>query len=237
MAFSSDITIIGIFGRNNELGEGKTILLTHRALKEHREFPNRSIYADYKLPFTKPINHISEFPNISESPNLVSVYIRDAIEFFDSRESGININETHILTELRHYGINLCYDAQLKGAIDGRLRRISNMIIETEQIKFPLFHLWFYSKSMVLLDDFNIEYGNDVISIYNTLEKFKREISLDLLNDLFSKYNTKVSFRVITKAKFNFKNNMSDTVFICLEKDDIDSIKNVLIPYGYELVS
>ncbi|MFQ5825639.1 MAG: hypothetical protein ACE5JB_16495, partial [bacterium] len=85
-----DIEIIGIFGRNNELGEGKTLFLTYLALKNKKDFPDRKIFADYTLPFAIPIYHISQFTEIGQDFNDIAIYLDDAIPFFDSRLSGAN---------------------------------------------------------------------------------------------------------------------------------------------------
>jgi len=228
-----DIEIVGIFGRNQELGEGKTLFLTHLALGNHKEFPNRKVYADYTLPFAKPLYHVSQFTEIGEQYNDNAIYLDDAIPFFDSRHSGANIRETWVLTQCRKYGIDLYYTGQLRNAIDGRLRLISNEIIESEKVAFPTFKLWFYDKKMdKTKDPIEITYGKEVINIYNTLEIVKRKIKLNELQKYFEQYNKKVSFRVITKAIYSFKYNIADTVFECLKHDDMKSIKKVLLPFG-----
>jgi len=232
-----DIEIIGIFGRNNELGEGKTLFLTYLALKNKKDFPNRKIYADYTLPFAKPINHVSEFTEIGEKHNDNAIYLDDAIPFFDSRLSGANVRETWVLTQCRKYGIDLYYTGQLKGAIDGRLRLISSEIIETEKIGFPNFRLYSYDKNInQIRKPIEITYGNEVLDIYETLEIVKRRINIKELKQYFEQYNKKVSFRLITKAIYSFRYNISDTVFECLKHNDIKSIKKILLPFGFELV-
>jgi len=237
LAKIKDIEIIGIFGRNNELGEGKTLLLTYLALKNKEEFPERKIYADYTLPFAEPINHVSQFTEIGEKYKDNSIYLDDAIPFFDSRQSGANVRETWILTQCRKYGIDLYYTGQLKGAIDGRLRLISNEIIETEKTQFPNFRLYSYDKNInKIREPIDITYGNEVLSIYKTLEIVKREIKIIELKKYFETYNKKVSFRVITKAIYSFKYSIADTVFECLKHNDIKSIKKILLPFGYELI-
>jgi len=232
-----DIEIIGIFGRNNELGEGKTLFLTYLALKNKRDFPNRQIYADYTLPFATPIYHISQFTDIGEKHNDNAIYLDDAIPFFDSRLSGANIRETWVLTQCRKYGIDLYYTGQLKGAIDGRLRLISSEIIETEKIGFPHFRLYSYDKNInQIREPIDITYGSEVLDIYETLEIVKRKIDTKELLKYFEQYNKKVSFRLITKAIYSFRYNISDTVFECLKHNDIKSIKKILLPFGFELV-
>lgn len=227
-----DIAIIGIFGRNNELGEGKTIFLTFKALKEHKEYPNRQIYADYKLPFSKPINHVIEISDIHNS----SIYLDDITAFFDCRESGKgNFNETWFLFQLRKNQNNFFYTAQIEGSVEGRLRRISNMIIQTEQIKYPLFHIYFCTKNGTVLEHYDINYKKDVTDIYDTLEIVKRRVSLKELIDLSEEYNTKVAFRQITKLQFSFKQSVADTVLLCLQHNSIDNMNRVLIPLGYAL--
>jgi len=237
LAKVKDIEIIGIFGRNNELGEGKTLLLTYLALLNKKLFPDRKIYADYTLPFAEPINHVSQFTEIGEKHNDNSIYLDDAIPFFDSRQSGANVRETWVLTQCRKYGIDLYYTGQLKGAIDGRLRLISNEIIETEKIDFPNFRLYSYDKNInKIREPIDITYGNEVLSIYETLEIVKRQIDIKEMWSYFEKYNKKVSFRLIMKAVYSFKYNISDTVFECLKHNDIKSIKKILLPFGYELI-
>jgi len=240
-----DIEIIGIFGRNNELGEGKTLLLTFFALDNYEKYKDKSIsFADYTLPFAKPINHVSEFSEIGEEfrGKIIFVYLDDVIPFFDSRHSGANIRETWVLTQCRKYGINLFYTGQLKGAIDGRLRLISNEIIETEKLYFlnkkeHKFKLYSYDKHInKIKEPIEITYGSEILDMYKTLEIVKRQIKLDELQEYFKSYNKKVSFRVITKAMYSFKYNIADTIFECLKHNDIKSIKKVLLPFGYELV-
>ena len=227
-----DIQIIGIFGRHNELGEGKTLFLTYLALKKYKT-ENKPIYADYTLPFAKHISHISEFVKLKDC----SVFLDDAIPFFDSRQSGGNVLETWILNTCRKLGINLFYTAQLKGAIDSRLRKVSNMIVETERVEYPVFHIAWYSKNLNLIDEYNIKYAEDVTEIYKTLEVVKRKVSLTELNSLMDKFKNRFGFRQITKAKFNFKGSIADTVYVLLKVDDDESIKELLMPFGYTLVS
>lgn len=232
-----DIEIIGIFGRNNELGEGKTLFLTYLANKNHVLFPKRKIYADYTLPFAEPISHISQFTDIGEKYNDNAIYLDDAIPFFDSRLSGANVRETWILTQCRKYGIDLYYTGQLKGAIDGRLRLISNEIIETEKIKFPNFRLYSYDKNInQIRKPIDIFYGTNIINLYKTLEIVKRKIDIKELKQYFKQYNKKVSFRLITKTAYSFRYNIADTVFECLKHNDIKNIKKILLPFGYEIV-
>lgn len=226
----NDISIIGVFGRNNELGEGKTLFLTYLALKQYRL--NFKIYADYTLPFATHISHINEFVKV----NNCSVFLDDCIPFFDSRESGANILETWVLNTCRKLGINLFYTAQLKGAIDGRLRRISNLIVETERVEFPVFHIYWYNKNLTLIEDYDIKYSKDVLDIYNTLEVVKRKISIKVLQNLQEQFKSKVGFRQITKAKFNLKNNLADTIYILLKVEDTESIKEILLPFGFDLI-
>jgi len=235
-----DIDIVGIFGKNQELGEGKTLLLTFFALDNYEKYQDESVsFADYTLPFAKPINHISEFVEIGEEfkGKIIFVYLDDVIPFFDSRHSGANIRETWVLTQCRKYGINLYYTGQLRGAIDGRLRLISSDILETEKLNFPTFKVYSYDKKINKISEpVEITYGHEVLDIYETLEIVKRQIKLDELQEYFKQYNKKVSFRVITKAMYSFKYNIADTVFECLKHDDIKSIKKVLLPFGYEIV-
>ncbi len=232
-----DIEIIGIFGRNNELGEGKTLFLTYLALKNKKEFPERKIYADYTLPFAEPINHVSQFTEIGEIHYDNAIYLDDAIPFFDSRQSGANIRETWVLTQCRKYGIDLYYTGQLKGAIDGRLRLISNEIIETEKIQFPLFRLYSWDKNInKLKEPVDITYGKEVLDLYETLEIVKRKIQIKELKQYFEQYNKKTSFRLITKSMYSFKYIIADTVYECLKHDDIKSIKKILMPFGFELI-
>jgi len=235
-----DIDIVGIFGKNQELGEGKTLLLTFFALDNYKKYQDESIsFADYTLPFSKPINHISEIPEIGEEykGKIIFVYLDDVIPFFDSRHSGANIRETWVLTQCRKYGINLYYTGQLRGAIDGRLRLISSEILETEKLNFPIFRVYSYDKKINKISEpIEIVYGDEVLNIYETLEIVKRQIQLDELQEYFKSYNKKVSFRVITKAIYSFRYNIADTVFECLKHNDIKSIKKVLLPFGYEIV-
>jgi len=238
-----DIEIIGIYGRNNELGEGKTLFLTYLASVNKKAFPDREIYADYTLPFAKPIDHVSQFEEIGTKYDDNAVYLDDAIPFFDSRQSGANVRETWVLTQCRKFGIDLYYTAQLKGAIDGRLRLISNEIIETEKIFFDKetlnnkFMIYFYDKHInQTKESIEIEFGSNILDIYKTLEVIKRKIDINELLNYFKTYNKKVSFRMITKAIYSFRYNIADTVFECLKHDDIKSIKKVLLPFGYEII-
>jgi len=238
-----DIEIIGIFGRNNELGEGKTLLLTKIAFVNKKAFPESRGYADYTIPDTEPINHVSEFVEIGEKYNDNKVYLDDAIPFFDSRISGANIRETWILTQCRKYGIDLYYTAQLKGAIDGRLRLISNEIIEIEKIFFDKktldnkFMIYFYDKHInKIKEPIEITFDKEILNVYQTLEVVKRKIDLNELKQHFEQYNKKVSFRMIVKAIYGFRYNIGDTVFECLKKNDVKSIKKILLPFGYEIV-
>jgi len=165
-----DIIIVGIFGRNNELGEGKTLLLSYLAYEFHKQLPKKDIYADYNLPFLKgQIHHMNDFVKCFDC----AMFLDDVIPIFDCRQSMSSVLQTWILNTCRKYKISLFYTSQLKGAIDGRLRKISNFIIETEKKEFPIFELWAFS----------------------------------------------------------------DTVFTLLLVEDIDSIKELLIPYGFELVA
>ena len=228
-----DIIIIGIFGRNNELGEGKTLLLSYMAYEFHKQIPDKPIHADYNLPFVKTkIHHMNDFVKCYDC----AIFLDDVIPIFDSRKSASNIGETWILNTCRKYKINLFYTAQLKGAIDGRLRKISNFIFETEKKNFPRFEVWAYTKNLTEIDNFEIEYSRNIQNIYDTYEVVKREIRLDDLNNLVSKFNTRIGFRQITKAKYNFSGQFSDTVYTLLQVDDIESIKELLTPHGFELI-
>jgi len=228
-----DIIIVGIFGRNNELGEGKTLLLSYLASEFHKQLPEKDIYADYKLPFLKgQIHHINDFVKCFDC----AMFLDDVIPIFDSRQSGANVLETWILNTCRKHKISLFYTSQLKGAIDGRLRKISNFIIETEKKDFPRFEIWAYTKNFVEITNFEIEYSDRILNIYNTYEVVKRKIKIEDLKLYAEKFNNRKGFRQISKAKYNFKGDLSDTVFTLLLVNDIDSIKELLIPYGYELV-
>jgi len=228
-----DIIIVGIFGRNNELGEGKTILLSYLAYEFHKQLPEKPIYADYNLPFLKgQIHHINDFVKCHNC----GMFLDDVIPIFDCRQSMSGVLQTWILNTCRKHKISLFYTSQLKGAIDGRLRKISNFIIETEKKEFPIFEIWAYTKNIRLITNFYIEYASKIQNIYNTYEVIKRKIKLEDLENYFQKFNNRKGFRQITKAKYNFKGDFSDTVFTLLSVNDIDSIKELLIPYGYELV-
>lgn len=228
-----DVIIIGIFGRNNELGEGKTILLSFLAEEFHKQIPDKKIYADYSLPnLSGQIHHVNDFTKCYDC----GVFLDDVIPIFDSRQSGSNVLETWILNTCRKYKINLFYTAQLKGAIDGRLRKISNFIFETEKKCFPRFEIWAYTKNLVEINNFEIEYGKGIQNIYDTYEVVKREIKLHDLLYLSDKFINKIGFRQITKAKYNFRGQFADTIFTLLQVDDIESIKELLIPHGFELI-
>ena len=224
---------MGIFGRNNELGEGKTILLSYLAHEFHKQLPEKDVYADYNLPFLKgQIYHLNDFVKCIDC----GIFLDDVIPIFDSRQSGANVLETWVLNTCRKNKISLFFTAQLKGAIDGRLRKISNFIIETEKKKFPRFKIWIWTKNFLRIAKFEIEYSKYIQDIYDTYEIVKREIRLKDLRSLFKKFSNRKGFRQITKAKYNFKGDFSDTVFTLLLVEDIDSIKEILIPYGFELV-
>jgi hypothetical protein len=228
-----DVLIIGIFGRNNELGEGKTLLLSYMAYEFHKQFPEKTVYADYNLPFIKnQIHHINEFVKCENC----AIFLDDCIPIFDARQSGSNVLETWILNACRKYKISLIYTAQLKGAIDGRLRKISNFIFETEKKDFPRFEIWAYNKNLSEIDNFEIEYGKEIQNIYNTYEVVKRQIRLNDLVDMMAKFSNRVGFRQITKAKYNFRGQFADTVYTLLQVNDINSIKELLIPHGFELI-
>jgi len=228
-----DIIIVGIFGRNNELGEGKTLLLSYLADEFHRQLPKKDIYADYNLPFLKgQIHHINDFVKCHNC----GIFLDDIIPIIDSRQSTANVIVTWVLNTCRKNKISLFYTSQLKGAIDGRLRKISNFIIETEKKIFPVFEIWAYTKNIREIENFRIEYSERIQNIYNTYEVVKRQINLKELKNYFQKFNNRKGFRQITKAKYNFKGDFSDTVFTLLLVEDIDSIKELLIPYGFELV-
>jgi len=228
-----DIIIVGIFGRNNELGEGKTLLLSYLAYEFHKQLPKKPIYADYNLPFLEgQIHHINDFVKC----NNCGMFLDDVIPIFDSRQSGANVLETWILNTCRKHKISLFYTSQLKGAIDGRLRKISNFIIETEKKVFPRFEIWAYTKNFKEITNFEIEYSKRILNIYDTYEVVKREIKLEELKNYAEKFNIRKGFRQITKAKYNFKGDFADTVFTLLKVNDIESVKELLIPYGFELI-
>lgn len=228
-----DVILIGIFGRNNELGEGKTLLLSYLASEFHKQIPNKKIYADYSLPnLNGQIHHVNDFVKCYDC----AIFLDDVIPIFDARQSGSNVLETWILNTCRKYKISLFYTAQLKGAIDGRLRKISNFIFETEKKEFPRFEIWAYTKNLVEINNFEIEYGKGIQNIYDTYEVVKREIKLNDLINFATKFQNKIGFRQITKAKYNFRGQFADTVFTLLQVDDIESIKELLIPHGFELI-
>lgn len=227
-----DIIIVGIFGRNNELGEGKTILLSYLADEFYKQ-TNKPIYADYKLPFLKgQIYHINDFVKCVDC----GIFLDDIIPLCDSRHSMANIIQTWVLNTCRKNKISLFFTSQLKGAIDGRLRNISNFVIETEKRVFPRFKIWVQTKNLKKIIEFEIEYSKRIQNIYDTYEIVKRQIKLKDLKNYFEKFNNRKGFRQITKAKYGFKGDFSDTVFTLLTAEDIDSIKELLIPYGYELI-
>jgi len=227
-----DIIIFGVFGRNNELGEGKTLLLSYLADEFNKQLPDKPIYSDYKLPFVKGyIYHISDFVKCRDC----GMFLDDVIPIFDARQSGSNIMETWILNTCRKYKINLGYTAQLKGAIDGRLRKISNFVIEIEKREFPTFYVWIWTKTFKKVDEFEITFGKRILNIYNTYEVVKRKITKEDLLLYAKKFKNRKGFRQIAKAKWRFKNELADTIFTLLLVEDYDSIQELLIPHGFEL--
>jgi len=228
-----DMVIIGIFGRNNELGEGKTMLLSYLAQEFKKQLPEKSIYSNYKLPFVKKyIYHINDFVKCRDC----GMFLDDIIPIFDSRESNSNVIATWILNTCRKFKINLVFTGQLKGAIDGRLRKLSNFVIETEKDIFPTFHIWIQTKNLSVIDEFDITYGTNTLNIYDTYEVVERKIKYADLIKYKEKFITKKGFRQITKAKWGFKNDFSDTVYTLLTVNDRKSIKELLIPYSFKLV-
>lgn len=228
-----DIVIIGIFGRNNELGEGKTLLLSHLANEFYNQLPDKPIYSDYKLPFVKEhIYHINDFVKCRDC----GMFLDDVIPIFDARQSGSNVMETWILNTCRKYKINLAFTGQLKGAIDGRLRKISNFIIEIEKRDFPTFNVWIWTKTFKKIDEFEITFGKKILEIYDTYEVVKRKIKKQDLLNYAEKFKNKKGFKQITKAKYRFKGDLAETIFILLTVKDFDSIQELLIPHGFELV-
>jgi len=144
--------------------------------------------------------------------------------------------ETWILNTCRKYKINFVYTGQLKGAIDGRLRKLCNFVIETEKIDFPTFNVWIWTKTFKKIDEFEITYGKKILNIYNTYEVVKRKIKKQDLLYYAEKFITRKGFRQIAKAKWRFKGDLADTIFTLLTVKDFENIQELLIPHGFELV-
>jgi len=221
--------IAGIFGKNEELGEGKTLLLTYIAQKQHLK--GEKIYSNYSLPFSH------EFTNIGMLTKIKNCFLAldDIIPLMESRQSQMHVLTTWILNTCRKRGIKLVYTAQIQSAVEYRLRKISQIVIQTSYIDFPRFHVEIFNTRGKKIDEFQITYKSDILSLYSTLEIVYQKIPLKQLIGLVEKIGRKRNFQTITRAKFAFSYDLAGTIFDLIGSEMFDVLEETLEGYGFKL--
>lgn len=221
--------VAGIFGKHEELGEGKTLLLTYISNLQHLK--GELVYSNYTLPFSE------EFTNLGMLSKIKNCFlaIDDIIPLMESRESQKHILSTWILNTCRKREIKLVYSAQIKSAVEYRLRKISQLVIQTSLIQFPSFHIKIYNSSGEQQDEFKITYQADILDLYETLEIVYQRIALKELIALTEEVNKKRTFQTITRAKYSFAFDLAGSVYDLLGLEKYDLLRDTLESYGYQI--
>lgn len=229
-----DVTISGIFGKHGWVGEGKTMFMTRLAMIQHEKDNNLLIYSNYKMPFTKPIDHINK---LAELENCY-VFYDDITSSLDSRQSMINVQETWILTTIRKKKIDLCFTAQFEELVEFRLRKLCHFIFEVEKTEFPVFHIEVFTPvglDVKRIDEYDFIAGQDIIDMYNTCEVVSKKISMVELISL-AEENKKTSFQTISRIQFGFNNKLALAVWDLIQTEKYKLLERLLEGNGYKLI-
>ena len=219
--------ILGIFGG---LGQGKTLLAVYLAKRHHES--GREIYANFKLPFAKPIENVIGLRDVEDCV----VVFDDIIPWLDARLSYKHTYISWILNQSRKRKVSIIYTSQIETGIDLRLRHLTNFIIYTKEVAFPLFELKIFDQFGNLIDRFRILYSKEIYSLYDTYEIVEQRVRLRDLKKLFEVAGKKNIFAYLCKAKFNFSKNFSEVIFDLLKAEKIDLLEEIMLGQGYTLV-
>ncbi len=226
---SNDILIIGIFGN---LGDGKTIYLTDLSYKRYQLNNVRPQFSNYTLPYSK---HFSNPYDVLAMEHCDCMF-DDIIPSYDSRRSGQNILETQFLNTLRKHDVNLCYTAQLVSAVDKRLRLITNVYVFTKQLNGFRFLIYEQdSEGNFIRKPYIRTYSDVILKLYKTSEVVRSKISIKSLREMQTEMENKKGFAFMAKVQFRITYELANIIYDLLNKDKIKNIKELLLPYGYEV--
>jgi len=229
LADREHFVVAGIFGKHEELGEGKTLLLTYISNLQHLK--GELVYANYTLPFSE------EFTNLNMLTKIENCFVAldDIIPLMESRESQKHILSTWILNTCRKRKIRMVFSAQIHSAVEYRLRKICQLVIETSEIQFPDFEIKVYNSRGIKQDEFKISYRQDILNLYETSEVVYQRIALKALIDLVEEVLKKRTFQTVTRAKYAFAFDLAGSIFDLIKAEKYDLLRDTLETYGYQI--
>lgn len=215
-----------------EIGSGKTLYMTRKALSIKRE-----VFSNYKIniPNYKPLTIF----NLIEFPTNITMFLDEAYTWLESRTSGKKLNRilSYLIFESRKINVDVYASAQLFGTIDIRFREQANKLVICRRVKHGfIYHI----KRKVLTRQFKIKILTKTYFLsnknakfyypyYDTLEVIDPSDKQDLILDILKRYPEQLKVKVKDIAKA-----IADNLTVITH----DSVKSALftsgIPIGYE---
>lgn len=216
------------------MGGGKSILMAFLGLLAFED--NEPVYANFKISdFSLPFDTINDIKKCTWG----KAFIDDIISWLDSRQSMSNFKTSWLYTQSRKRAegkpFDIIYSSQVDTGADYRLRAVTNGVIKPSIIEFPFFNLEFYSVEGEYIDSKVIEYGSDVVDLYDTYEIIEQKVSLNKLIELRNRCD-KSTFSQIAGLRYSFTLELGKNIYTLLGNNDIDLVSELLEGNGYKLI-
>lgn len=222
--------IIGISGL---LGSGKTLLMTIIGKSSHDR--GREIYSNYYTKFSKMID---PYELLKFELNNCTLLLDEIQTLFDSRISSSEINRlsSYFFLQTRKRNVNLIYTSQLLGAVDLRLRFITDFNILAERLtsgfRYTIYvsSLYYPAKTIFL----PYEKAKKFFDLYDTSQiiypfAINPNIDFDFILDIYKKSTSKKTFITLVRNEIpSLKKEAIESCFEFLENGNIELAKKCL---------
>lgn len=176
--------LINIFGG---LGSGKTLLAVIMLQKAYER--GKNIYANIWVENAQPIS-LKEFMTFAFPPNTV-ILLDEVYILAESRlsMSDTNLILSHIIFQSRKKGLDIITTAQLRRAVDVRLRSLSDIDILAIRKGKDFQYVIFYNDDIIPPKHFILPYkkAQQYFSKYNTFEIVRDEVFKSKVDKLLKK--------------------------------------------------